>query len=133
MAYQIISVIIAAVLQNSGTIVFLGVKPNLVLSAVIPLIFFTNNFWRYFFIVFLPSVLLTSIPLWDLPIIIFAVFSAIAYFAKDFLPWQSSFNNIILIIIGTVVINIAQFFPLEILYNVLISTGFYLAYAKNKL
>lgn len=125
MAYQVMLVTLAALLQNTDVANFLGIKPNFVLIILLPLTFFIKD-WRYYLmLVVIAGLLLSIVSVWDWSAAFFAALLAVAYVLKNFLPWQPFFNNLTLLIAITVAVSFPVFLPVEIILNVILGTMVY--------
>lgn len=125
MALQVVLVILAALLQGTNIISLFGTKPNLVLLILIPLIFVVNNRLAYVVLVLIAGLFLKTVPGIDWQIGLFILVVLVAYFLSKFLPWQSFFNNLVLLAGATIILSLPDFFGIELVYNVILGTGFY--------
>jgi len=128
MAYQIILVTIATLLQNTSILAFRGITINLALIILLPLAFFVKDWRQYFLLVLIAGLFLFIRPinqLPDWPAIALLGILIITYFIKDKLPLRPYFSVLLLLIITTVVINLPHFFLLEVLINVILGMAAY--------
>ncbi|MBN2197974.1 hypothetical protein JW698_02180 [Candidatus Wolfebacteria bacterium] len=93
---------VLSVIQAFGFSVF-GVQPNLALVAVISSCFFISFFWQGVLLTFLAGLILKFSPGFEIEILIFSLICIIAILVKKYLPWRFFFNNLILIVLGTLV------------------------------
>lgn len=121
MAYQIVFLVLAALSQISGAFAFWGIIPNFVLIFLLPLSFFVKDWRRYFLLVFIGALLLSSQITWDWPVIALVGTLIIVYLIKDKLPIRTYFSIPILVAIATVIINLPFFMPLEIIINIILA------------
>jgi len=117
---KIILIIVVALLQSTGLIQILGINLNLALIILVPLIFVTRHWLSYFSFVLLAALLLNSTLGIDKGVLIFSLLLLASFILSKALPWQSFFNNFIFIIVITIIINLPHFFPLALLFNVIL-------------
>lgn len=117
---KIILIIVVALLQSTGLIQILGINLNLALIILVPLIFVTRHWLSYFSFVLLAALLLNSTLGIDKGVLIFSLLLLASFILSKALPWQSFFSNFIFIIVITIIINLPHFFPLALLFNVIL-------------
>ena len=117
---KIILIVVVALLQSTGLIQILGINLNLALIILVPLIFVTRHWLSYFSLVLLAALLLNSTLGIDKGVLIFSLLLLASFILSKALPWQSFFNNFIFIIVITIIINLPHFFPLALLFNVIL-------------
>ncbi|MFH1759205.1 MAG: hypothetical protein ABH822_01430 [Patescibacteria group bacterium] len=132
MAYQIVLIIIAALLQGTFILEVWGVKPNLVLALLIVLIFSVRDWLAYSLLVIVGVLLLKSFPGVDWRALAIIPLALGSYFIKDWLPWRPYFSNIVLIAIATAIFSLPNFFPGEIIYNLILGTIIYFLLIHEK-
>ncbi|MEK7192355.1 MAG: hypothetical protein AAB646_02485 [Patescibacteria group bacterium] len=96
-------IVLAGILQNSNFLNVLGIKPNLLLVALISLSFVINFFTNYlvFLLIGLFFLRFTMAP--ELEIFVFTVLSLAAFFLAKRLPWLWAANSIALIFSSTLI------------------------------
>ena len=117
---KIILIVVVALLQSTGLIQILGINLNLALIILVPLIFVTRHWLSYFSLVLLAALLLNSTLGIDKGVLIFSLLLLASFILSKALPWQSFFSNFIFIIVITIIINLPHFFPLALLFNVIL-------------
>ncbi len=134
MATQIILVLLASFLQATGLISVFGIKPNLPLAVLMPLIFWIKD-WRWFAVLSLTAAFIIKLPVgWEWPTAIFLAVVATSYFIKNILPWQPWFNNLALLAAATALVNLliqglSSFFLLEIILNLIIGVAAFIYFS----
>ncbi len=94
-------VIVAGLIQNTGFLVFYGIKPNLLLVALIALSFFLTDLFIYAGFIMLAIILLTISGGCCLDSTVFAAIVFAAPFIGRRLHWQPLLNNLLLVGAGT--------------------------------
>ncbi len=136
----------AALIQSANWLNFLKIKPNLILTVLIALSFFVENFWKYLIFSFLGIAVLKFMPAIDKEsLYLMFLFLLIFFLNKYFIP-KKTFNFLFLISFATLAfyllsdINFIFLNPslliLELIYNNLAGLGVYFAtntfYEKTK-
>lgn len=102
LAAAVFVIILAGLAQNTNLFVVYGIKPNLILSALIALSFFLSDFFIYAGLIVLAIILLTVSGKCCFDSLVFTVIVFAAPFIGRRLHWQPIFNNLLLIGAGTV-------------------------------
>lgn len=121
-------------MQNTSAADFLGIKLNLVLIVLSPLVFFVKDWRHYLALVLIAGLLLSAAPirqLADWPAFFLMIALLVAYGLKNIFPWQSFFNNLILLAAITAAVDFPVFLPLEIILNVVLGTMVYYIFRKK--
>lgn len=94
--------ILAGLFQNTGFFSIFGIKPNLLLTAVIALSFFVSDFLIYSSFVIMGAILLAFTGGFWAEQLIFAALALAIFPICRYLRWQPIFNNLLLIGAGTI-------------------------------
>lgn len=94
--------VLAGMLQNTGFFVAFGIKPNLLLVAMVAISFFIKDIWTYLSFVLAAVVLVIVGGGIALEQIVLAGLGLAAFPVGRYLHWQPFFNNFLMIGAGTV-------------------------------
>lgn len=131
MAYQTVMVVAAALLQNANAASVFGIRPNLTLIILLSLSFSIKDWKFYLLLSLLGSLLLSSTAPWDESAVLMAVLLMFAYFAKNFSPWRPFFNNLLLLIAISVILDWPAFLPPAIIANASLGTLVFLLFKQT--
>ncbi len=124
---QVVLVMIAVLLQLTGFINILGINLNLALIVLVPLIFVTRHWLAYPALILLAALLLTSAPGIDKVTLVFSLLLLASFIFSKIIPWQPFVMNFVFIAIITIIINLPHFFPLALIFNIVLGmTSYYL-------
>jgi hypothetical protein len=124
---QVVLVMIAVLLQLTGFINILGINLNLALIVLVPLIFVTRHWLAYPALILLAALLLTSAPGIDKVTLVFSLLLLASFIFSKIIPWQPFVMNFVFIVIITIIINLPHFFPLALIFNIVLGmTSYYL-------
>jgi len=122
---QTVLVTMAALLQQTGLIQILGTNLNLALIILVPLIFVMRHWLAYPALVLWGALLLSSSSGIDKVVLIFSLLLLASFVLSKVLPWQPFFNNLVFIIVITVIINLPHFFLSVLLINIVLGMASY--------
>jgi hypothetical protein len=135
LAIGIALVALAAIAQGAPAIAIAGVKPNVVLTVLIILSFFTSGVFSYFIFLFVGAVLLRFSSSFDPALLALLVTALGAFALHRRLPWHDGINNLVLIGVGTVLFYILADFHFltidpftlfgEAVYNMVVGTALF--------
>ncbi|MEK9186180.1 MAG: hypothetical protein AAB885_01195 [Patescibacteria group bacterium] len=91
-----------AFLQSNNFLIF-GVKPNLILVALIVFSFLVTDFASYAVLILLTLVMMRSRPGWDLSLVSLGLVGIGSWFVKQIMPGRDSLNLAIAIIFSTII------------------------------
>ena len=121
---------LAGFLQNTNLLNISDIKPNLTLTVLIALSFFTANFFYYLILVLVAGIFLRFELTFETVNIVFTFLTLSVYWLEGKLPGRPFFNNILLVAGSTLIFYaLADFsfltsYPLtvfsEMLYNVIL-------------
>lgn len=94
-------IIILGFLQSTEVLSLFHVKPNAVLVLLITASFFITRFFPYLLAVFFGILALRTTTLFDVALGIIAFSAIVSYFVGGRLPGRPAANNILLILVGT--------------------------------
>ncbi|MDP3953475.1 MAG: hypothetical protein Q8P99_01480 [bacterium] len=120
---SLVLITVGAFVQNSHFILW-GVKPNLVLTAIVALSLFEKDWLRRS----LATLLGTALLILELTFGFDTVFLLVLFFAAmasvDLLPWRPLLNGTVALTAATLIINLSGFqlgvFVLELIYNLVL-------------
>ncbi|MEX2054327.1 MAG: hypothetical protein WD883_02195 [Candidatus Colwellbacteria bacterium] len=119
-----LALIVAGALVQNSHFALWGVKPNLVLVAIVALALFEKDWLRRTIAVLLGAALLVLEVAFGFDTIFSLGVFFIALALVDFLPWRPLLNGTVAISIATLIINLGGFqlgvFALELIYNLVI-------------
>jgi hypothetical protein len=135
---DIILVFLFGLLQSFSLVSFMGVKPNLLLSLLVVLLFTTKQFWQYLILILIALVSLNYSSLITRETIIFGTIMLLAFYLKGYLTEHFFLISFFLAIILTTlfylfidyqfIFNNINIFLLEVAFNALLTTLFGLLY-----
>lgn len=141
MVTHILILIFSGVLQNSGLLNVFGIKPNLLLTALIVLSFFSRTFLRYFVLLIIGVFFSRFMAGPEIEPVALGILSLATFGLRGHLPWLPVVNILALTAVGTVlfylltgpsfVYNNLAIAVGEIIYNVVLSALLFLCLKKN--
>jgi len=116
-------VVSGALIQNSHFVLW-GVKPNIVLTAIVAAAIFEKDWLRRSIVVLLGASLLALEPSFGFETLFALAIFFLALALVDFLPWQRLPNGLVAIAIASLAINLNGFqlgvFTIELIYNLIL-------------
>jgi hypothetical protein len=129
-------ILVIAWLQSNPTFAIYGVKPNLVMAFLGALAVFTSQFFFFIIIIILANLVLQNLFFFSWESIVFILLLALGFFLVRRLPWRTLINITALIILITLglylviepmfVFNNPRIVFLELIFNILFASLFYL-------
>ena len=126
---------VAALFQNTALLTIAGVKPNVVLVALVLLAFSASHFFVYIVFVIGGIIFLRFSPGSDPALLAIAGIACAVFFVKEWFPWKEMVNCLAVIILGTLAFYLLTGFSflwhdpftiaMEIAYNTVIGAAFY--------
>ncbi len=121
----VLSVVLVALagLFQTANIDILGIKPDIILPAVLLAALANKDWWKRIILVLTAALVIQYYPGLDSGTILFIIAALAGIIAIDFIPTEHFINFLVAVVLGTLIINLANFilaaFFLELIYNLL--------------